>query len=134
MYNKFKKYFLAVIECTFQNNICQWTKLTTDDSGNFQWTRKNARQLAADNIPGPQKDWFWNVLMKMWPVYSEVLLASFLINCFALVINRKKCSIRHSDKQQMVNLTVANRTQRKPIKDGISFDFKIGAVARCTEN
>ena len=49
--------FTAIIECNFQNNLCQWTKITTDDSGNFQWIRKNARQLVADNIPGPPKDW-----------------------------------------------------------------------------
>ena len=32
------------------------------------------------------KDWFWKVMIKSWPLYSEVLVASFLINIFALVI------------------------------------------------
>ena len=30
--------------------------------------------------------WFWRVLVKSWPIYSEVLVASALINCFALAI------------------------------------------------
>src|SRR4029079_10447469 len=28
--------------------------------------------------------WFWNVMKKAWAVYSEILIASFLINVFAL--------------------------------------------------
>jgi ATP-binding cassette subfamily C protein LapB len=35
-------------------------------------------------IPRPHH-WFWGVLQMAWPLYSEVLLASFLINVFALV-------------------------------------------------
>lgn len=30
--------------------------------------------------------WFWGVVRQAWPVYAEVLLASFLINLFALVM------------------------------------------------
>lgn len=30
--------------------------------------------------------WFWGVVRQAWPIYSEVLLASFLINLFALVM------------------------------------------------
>lgn len=32
------------------------------------------------------KNWFWSVFVKAWPIYSEVLLASFMINMFALAI------------------------------------------------
>jgi len=35
-------------------------------------------------IPRPHH-WFWGVLHMAWPLYSEVLLASFLINVFALI-------------------------------------------------
>jgi len=28
--------------------------------------------------------WFWDVIFKSWPIYTEVLIASFLINLFAL--------------------------------------------------
>ena len=30
------------------------------------------------------KHWFWDVIYKSWPIYAEVLAASFLINLFAL--------------------------------------------------
>jgi len=32
------------------------------------------------------KRWFWGVLKKTWSIYSEVLIASFLVNLFALAI------------------------------------------------
>ncbi|MCM1129740.1 MAG: type I secretion system permease/ATPase [Alistipes senegalensis] len=35
-------------------------------------------------IPG-NEHWFWSVFKKAWPLYSEVLIASFLINVFALI-------------------------------------------------
>src|SRR4030095_2950743 len=31
------------------------------------------------------KHWFWSALSQSWPIYGEALLASFLINLFALV-------------------------------------------------
>jgi len=34
-------------------------------------------------LPHPQS-WFWGTLLKSWPIYSEVILASLLINVFAL--------------------------------------------------
>lgn len=39
-----------------------------------------------DVSPIPQSGhWFWGTLMQSWPIYAEVLIASFLINVFALV-------------------------------------------------
>lgn len=35
-------------------------------------------------VPRPEH-WFWGVLQQAWPLYSEVLIASFLINVFALL-------------------------------------------------
>ena len=32
------------------------------------------------------KNWFWGVVRQAWPLYSEVLLASLLVNVFALVM------------------------------------------------
>jgi ATP-binding cassette subfamily C protein LapB len=32
------------------------------------------------------KHWFWGVVRQAWPIYAEVLLASFLINLFALAM------------------------------------------------
>lgn len=34
----------------------------------------------------PRLHWFWDVLLRSWPIYAEVLAASLLINLFALVI------------------------------------------------
>lgn len=39
-----------------------------------------------ETLQKQQKNWFWKVMIKSWPLYSEVLLASLLINIFALVI------------------------------------------------
>lgn len=35
-------------------------------------------------VPKPEH-WFWGVLQQTWPIYGEALVASFLINVFALV-------------------------------------------------
>jgi ATP-binding cassette subfamily C protein LapB len=32
------------------------------------------------------RHWFWGVVRQSWPIYAEVLLASFLVNLFALVM------------------------------------------------
>lgn len=39
---------------------------------------------ALDHNPSKTEHWFWNVIKASWPVYSEVILASLLINLFAL--------------------------------------------------
>ena len=36
-------------------------------------------------VPRPES-WFWGTVRHAWPIYSEVLIASFLINVFALAI------------------------------------------------
>lgn len=33
-----------------------------------------------------EKHWFWSVMMKSLPAYTEVIIASVLINCFALAV------------------------------------------------
>lgn len=43
-------------------------------------------QRALDSLPSKPKNWFWSVVVKSWPIYSEVLLAAFLINLFALAM------------------------------------------------
>jgi ATP-binding cassette subfamily C protein LapB len=39
---------------------------------------------SANSATPKAKHWFWDVIYKSWPIYSEVLAASFLINLFAL--------------------------------------------------
>jgi ATP-binding cassette subfamily C protein LapB len=41
-------------------------------------------QRASDIRLAQPRAWFWGTLAKFWPIYSHVLLASALINCFAL--------------------------------------------------
>lgn len=48
---------------------------------NYQFT-----QRSKDTFVQEGKNWFWRVLFKAWPIYAEVLLASGLINVFALAI------------------------------------------------
>lgn len=43
-------------------------------------------QRSQETLTKESKNWFWNVMFKTWPLYSEVLVASLLINLFALVI------------------------------------------------
>lgn len=43
-------------------------------------------QRADEALKKNPKDWFWSVILKAWPTYSEVLLASLLINLFGLVM------------------------------------------------
>lgn len=48
---------------------------------NYQFTKR-----AQDTLKPESKHWFLRVLIKAWPIYAEVLLASALINVFALAI------------------------------------------------
>lgn len=43
------------------------------------------QRAEASFVPKP-RHWFWGTVGKAWPIYSEVLIASFLINLFALVM------------------------------------------------
>jgi ATP-binding cassette subfamily C protein LapB len=47
----------------------------------YQYTTRSEETLGK-----APKDWFWKILLKSWPTYAEVLMASLLINIFALVI------------------------------------------------
>lgn len=41
-------------------------------------------QNAAQQKPPRTLHWFWDVIFKSWPIYGEVLVASFLVNLFAI--------------------------------------------------
>ncbi|BCA95704.1 hypothetical protein TUM19329_20650 [Legionella antarctica] len=43
-------------------------------------------ERSQETVGKQPKNWFWNVIIKSWPLYSEVLVASLLVNIFALVI------------------------------------------------
>ncbi len=38
----------------------------------------------ADSVTPKMQHWFWDVIYKSWPIYTEVVIASLLINLFAL--------------------------------------------------
>lgn len=47
----------------------------------FQFTSRSTEALAPVT-----KHWFWSVMLQTWPIYSEVILASLLVNLFAMVV------------------------------------------------
>ena len=51
---------LPVIECSFEQNICDWKVITNDDDGNYRWVRKKPTQLSNNGIPGPEQDFDGN--------------------------------------------------------------------------
>ncbi|MEQ1637592.1 MAG: type I secretion system permease/ATPase [Methylococcales bacterium] len=40
--------------------------------------------IAAERKPPKTLHWFWDVVLKSWPLYGEALIASFLVNLFAI--------------------------------------------------
>ena len=45
-----------VLICDFEDDLCDWTQTTDDPANAFKWQRKSAKQLANQNIPGPNLD------------------------------------------------------------------------------
>jgi ATP-binding cassette subfamily C protein LapB len=43
-------------------------------------------RLGAGSLAVPERSWFWGTVMRFWPTYSQVIVASLLINSFALVM------------------------------------------------
>ncbi len=43
-------------------------------------------RLGAGSLTPPKRSWFWGTVMRFWPTYSQVIVASLLINSFALVM------------------------------------------------
>lgn len=63
-------------------------KLATEYTGYVIFSRpafKFDSRSQEDAVPRPHH-WFWGVLQHAWPLYSEVLIASFLLNVFALIV------------------------------------------------
>lgn len=61
-------------------------ELNQDYAGAAFFVQKTHRfdARADDSIIPQVRHWFWDVLLKSWPLYGEVLVASLLINLFAL--------------------------------------------------
>ncbi len=43
-------------------------------------------RLGAGALTAPNRSWFWGTVLQFWPTYSQVIVASLLINSFALVL------------------------------------------------
>lgn len=50
----------------------------------FARTEARFDERAPDNRLAEPRAWFWGTLWQFWPIYSHVLMASILINCFAI--------------------------------------------------
>jgi ATP-binding cassette subfamily C protein LapB len=54
----------------------------------YEFTERSKEELE-EKKEGEQpekRNWFWRVIAKVWPLYTEVILASLLINLFALAV------------------------------------------------
>jgi len=47
----------------------------------YEFTERASESLKKEN-----KNWFWPIFIKSWPIYSEVLVASLLINIFGIIM------------------------------------------------
>lgn len=61
-------------------------ELAHEYSGYAIYTRPTYKfdQRTDEGFKERPKSWFWGVIAKTWPLYSEVLVASFFINLFAI--------------------------------------------------
>lgn len=50
----------------------------------FVQTNHEFDARTSDSVIPKAKHWFWDVIYKSWPIYSEALVASLLVNLFAL--------------------------------------------------
>ena len=51
-----------------------------------EWSCSFATVFETDEVPFLSPAWFLGQIVKMWPMYSQVVLASALIHCFTLVV------------------------------------------------
>jgi ATP-binding cassette subfamily C protein LapB len=61
-------------------------ELAAEYTGNAFFIQINHQfdKRTAVSVTPKIKHWFWDVIYKSWPIYTEVLMATFLINLFAL--------------------------------------------------
>lgn len=58
-----------------------------DEFSQFKdWSCSLRTVFETDKVPFLSKTWFTGQVMKMWPIYSQVILATCVIHCFTLVI------------------------------------------------
>jgi ATP-binding cassette, subfamily C, bacterial LapB len=62
--------------------------LQAEYSGHLIFVQPNYRfsDRSTEMLAKQEKNWFWSVIKESWRTYSEVAVASLLINCFALAV------------------------------------------------
>lgn len=75
-------------ENTRQETIIDLGNLENDYAGYTIFLKKGYRFDERAQAPKKliERHWFWSVISKAWPIYSEVIIASFLINLFAVAV------------------------------------------------
>src|SRR3546814_7429503 len=64
--------------------ISDWSSDVCSSDLLFARTEARFDERAPDTKLSEPRAWFWGTLWQFWPIYSHVLLASILINCFAI--------------------------------------------------
>lgn len=80
------QYTVVLSETSEGKKIVEFEDLKTEYTGFAFFIQENHQfdDRSANSATPKAKHWFWDVIYKSWPIYAEVLAASFLINIFAL--------------------------------------------------
>ncbi|MCK5890007.1 MAG: type I secretion system permease/ATPase [Methylococcales bacterium] len=79
-------YTIIIPETEQGEKTVSFDDLNAEYTGQSYFIQKNHTfdDRSANSATPKAKHWFWDVIYKSWPIYIEVLVASFLINLFAL--------------------------------------------------
>jgi ATP-binding cassette subfamily C protein LapB len=87
MYGRWRKRVQIILPASGEGTVeLPWRELKANYSGLALVARpKFVFDERSDDNPTPRPShWFWSTFLKVWPLYTEVLLASLLINLFTL--------------------------------------------------
>lgn len=72
---------ISIVEMDTAELESEYTGHTIFVRPNYEFTERSEELIKTN-----PRHWFWSVLLRSWPAYGEVLLASFLINCFGIAL------------------------------------------------
>jgi len=83
---KNNQYSLVLPETNSGEKTVSFEDLAEEYTGSAFFVQINHQfdDRTADSATPKAKHWFWDVIFKSWPIYIEILVASLLINLFAL--------------------------------------------------
>lgn len=81
-----EQYTIVLPETDSGEKTVSYEDLEEEYTGSVFFVQANHKfdNRTADSATPKAKHWFWDVIYKSWPIYIEVLVASLLINTFAL--------------------------------------------------